>query len=101
MTTKIYAKHSPYEDGHLAKVTDEMRLTGAPIIRVVRFKGELYATEGSHRLAAAAYLGVIPRVWIEETEVDALPDEHWQKVSERLPDYEFDHVLGLGEGDFA
>ena len=97
--TTIKAKHPPY-DGHLAQVVDDMRVAGPPTIRVVRFQGELYATEGSHRLAAAAYLGVIPRVWIEEAEVDALPDEHWQKVAEGLPVHEFPHVLALSEKEF-
>ena len=98
--TTVYAKHPPYNDGHLGQVVDEMRVQGPPTIRVVRFQGELYATEGSHRLAAASYLGVVPRIWIEETEVDALPDEHWRKISEGLPAHAFDHVLALGAEDF-
>lgn len=99
--TKVYAKHPPYEDGHLGEVTQDMRAQGAPTIRVVRFNGELYATEGSHRLAAAAYLGVIPRVWIDEVTVDALPDSHWRKVADGLTSYEFDHVLALEPKDFS
>ena len=98
--TKVHAKHPPYEDGHLGKVVDEMRQLAAPTIRVVRFRGELYATEGSHRLAAACYLGIIPKLWIDEEEVTTLPDEHWVKVADGLPAYEFDHVLALEPKDF-
>jgi len=100
------AKHEPYSDGHLGEVTNLMQWrqailsSGAPTIRVVRFKGELYATEGSHRLAAAAYLGIIPKIWIDESEVDALPEGHWQKVSDTLPSYEFPHVMALEEKSF-
>lgn len=93
--TTVRAKHPPYDDGHLGEVVNDMRVAGPPTIRVVRFNGELYATEGSHRLAAASYLGVIPKVWIDETIVDALPDGHWEKVSEKLPAYKYDHVLAL------
>ena len=58
------------------------------VVRVVRFRG----------LAAAAHLGVIPRVWIEECEAWGL-EGHWARIAGSLRVYEFDHVLGLGEGD--
>lgn len=93
--TKIHAKHEPYTNGHLGKVVEDMKLAGPPTIRVMRFNGELYATEGSHRIASAHQLGLIPKVVIEMENSDTLPDEHWKKVSETLPTYDFDHVLKL------
>ena len=91
----IRAKHLPYENGHLGKVVQEMIVQGAPTIRVMSFNGELYATEGSHRLAAAHYLGEVPKLVVEIEETDTLPDNHWEKVSTQLPIYEFEHVLVL------
>jgi hypothetical protein len=99
--TTVRAKHFPYEDGHLGQVVADMKLHGAPTLRVVKFQGDLYALEGSHRLAAAAYLGVIPKVVIEQTEVNSLPDGHWEKVGGGLPEYEFGHVLALDLAEFA
>lgn len=63
----IHAKHEPYEDGHLGDVYNDMLVHGEPTIRVVEFEGELFATEGSHRLAVANHLGLPVKVVIEET----------------------------------
>ncbi len=93
--TKVFAKHPPYENGHLEKVIEDMKLAGPPTVRVMRFQGELYATEASHRLASAALLGLIPKVVIEVSQSNTLPDEHWQKVATTLPSYEYDHVKKL------
>lgn len=98
--TTVKAKHPPYEDGHLGEVIDDMKLAGPPTIRVVKFQDEFYALEGSHRLAAAHYLGLNPKVVIEESAADALPDHHWKKVSKTLPEYDFDHVLKLDLQNF-
>ena len=38
--TTVRAKHPPYENGHLGEVVSDMRVAGAPTIRVVRFRGE-------------------------------------------------------------
>lgn len=91
----IHAKHEPYTNGHLGEVIEDMKLRGAPTIRVMNFNGELYATEGSHRLAAASILGLIPKVVIEIPDSGAIPEEHWTKVSFTLPRHEYDHVLSL------
>jgi hypothetical protein len=46
---------------HLAKVVTEMVAMGAPIIRIVQVDGaDWQAVDGSHRLAAAAQLGIEP-----------------------------------------
>lgn len=98
--TKVVAKHLPYENGHLGEVTRDMALQGPPTITVVKFGEKLYALTGSHRLAAAEHLGLIPKIVIEPAEAAALPDEHWRKVAETLPEYEFDHVLALDLSEF-
>lgn len=57
--TTVYAIHAP-EPKHLAKVINDMRKLGAPTIKVVDCGDYLFALEGSHRLAAAAKLGLAP-----------------------------------------
>ena len=87
---KIYAKHAPYEDGHLGEVVAQMRVLGPPTIKVVRYADELFALEGSHRLAAADYLGMTPI--FEELEPD-LPDTGWwASIKASLPRYEFNEA---------
>ena len=54
--TVIYAKHEPYEDGHLGDVIAEMQLAGTPTLRCVEWRDGYYALGGSHRLAAAFIL---------------------------------------------
>ena len=93
--TTIAAKHLPYENGHLGEVVADMRLRGAPTIRVVEFDGSLCATEGSHRIAAAHHLGLIPKVVIEPSDGDSVPVDYLARVRDGLPMYEFDHVLAL------
>jgi hypothetical protein len=100
MVTRVYAKHEPYTDGHLGMVTEEMRQRGAPTIRVMRFNGELYATEASHRLASAHAQGIEPNLVIELEDVSAVPDEHWLKVTKTLPCYDFEHVHVLDLKEF-
>ncbi|MDQ0462948.1 hypothetical protein QO010_000696 [Caulobacter ginsengisoli] len=56
----IYALHEPTPD-RLAKVRAQMLELGAPEIEVVYFHGHIMALEGSHRLAAASELGLVPR----------------------------------------
>lgn len=92
----VYAKHLPYDDGHLGVVMDEMEITGAPTIRVIEFEDKLFAIEGSHRLAAAYYLELEPKLVIMEEDVGGL-EESWRKVAKTLPTwaYTFSHVLDL------
>jgi hypothetical protein len=55
----IYAIHAPEAD-KLAQVIEQMRSLGAPTIEVVDCGDFYMALEGSHRLAAAAELGLAP-----------------------------------------
>ena len=93
---RVYAKHEPYTDGHLAQVVADMRLAGPPTIRAVELWGELFALEGSHRLASANYLGLEPKLVVLVHDGSDLP-MHWEKVKKTLPIYEFErvHVLDL------
>lgn len=98
----IYAKHEPYwSTGHLGDVVEEMKTQGSPTIRVSDFKGKLCALEGSHRLASAYHLGIIPKIVIQEEETDLTTTEFWDKVVSTLPEYEFEHVLVLDLRNFT
>lgn len=55
----VYAIHEPDEQ-KLEKVKGEMRELGAPEIRVVDCGDHYQALEGSHRIAAAHALGIMP-----------------------------------------
>lgn len=67
--TTVYAIHGTDAD-HLADVVAEMRELGAPTIRTVDCSDFLMALEGSHRLAAAAELGLTPSfVVLDQDEV--------------------------------
>jgi len=63
--TTIYAIHGTDPD-KLAQVIDEMRSLGAPTIEVVDCGDYMQALEGSHRLAAASALGLMPAMIIHE-----------------------------------
>jgi hypothetical protein len=63
--TTIYAIHQPDAD-KLSQVISEMRTLGAPTIEVVDCGDYFQALEGSHRLAAAAELGLEPILTIHE-----------------------------------
>jgi hypothetical protein len=95
MAITIYSKHLPYTDGHLARIVDEMQYTGAPTLRVSKFRDKLFALEGSHRLAACHALGLEPKLVILEHDCDDTLDEFYDKVSRALPAYEFTHAYIL------
>jgi len=59
--TTVYAIHAP-ETGKLAQVTAQMENLGAPTIEVVDCGDYMQALEGSHRLAAAHALGLMPHL---------------------------------------
>jgi hypothetical protein len=59
----VYAIHKPEAD-KLAQVVTEMRALGAPTIEVVDCGDHYQALEGSHRLAAAAELGLTPKFMV-------------------------------------
>jgi hypothetical protein len=85
---RVYAKHEPYEDGHLGDVVIEMMERGAPIIKCVEWRGELFAIEGSHRLAAAHYLGLYPILVVEvPSYLDPIEEEFWEVTKATLPHY--------------
>ena len=61
------------EAEHLAQVIAEMRKLGAPTVRVVDCGDHWFALEGTHRLHAAAELGLTPDfvVLAQDSLVDA------------------------------
>lgn len=58
----------------LDSVIAEMRVLGAPTIRYVDVAGTAYAVEGTHRLAAAAALGLVPEL-VELPYEGKVPDD--------------------------
>jgi hypothetical protein len=93
----VFAKHAPYETGHLGEVVAEMVQVGPPTLRVMEWDGHLCALEGSHRLAAAHYLGEVPKLVIECPDV---PD-YRERSLDGLPMYTFESALVLDLRDFA
>jgi hypothetical protein len=69
--TTVYAIHAPFAE-RLEQVKAEMATLGAPTIRVVDCGDYYMALEGSHRLAAAAALGLTPEfvVFDQDAELD-------------------------------
>ena len=69
--TMVYAIHGA-EAAKLEAVIAEMRVLGAPTIRVVDCSDYYMALEGSHRLAAAAALELTPEfvVYEQDEEID-------------------------------
>jgi hypothetical protein len=63
--TTIYAIHAPDAD-KLAEVVAQMRTLGPPTIEVVDCGDYMMALEGSHRLAAAAQLGLVPELIVHD-----------------------------------
>ena len=76
----VYTIHEA-EPEHLARVTEEMRVLGAPRIRVVDCGDHFFALEGTHRLHAAAALNLTPE--FDVLDQDALVDADsldWQDL---------------------
>lgn len=67
----VYAIHEP-DPTHLADVMAAMRTWGAPNIDVVACGDHYRALDGSHRLAAAHALGVVPKLRViqQDTRID-------------------------------
>lgn len=63
--TTVYAIHKPSPE-KLAEVTAQMREMGAPKLEVVACGDHFMALEGSHRLAAAQALGIVPEFVVHE-----------------------------------
>lgn len=96
---RIFAKHPPYQDGHLEEVALDMVHAKEPTIRVVEFEGEFYALEGSHRLALAHEYGLVPKIIILDADLVGC-DDFYRRIRDTLPVYEFEHVLKLEEKAF-
>lgn len=76
----VYTIHAT-EAEHLARVTAEMRTLGAPTIRVVDCGDHYQALEGTHRLHAAAALGLTPElVILAQDELVAADSLDWQDL---------------------
>lgn len=75
----IHLPHQTDPD-HLAAVKAEMQRLGAPAVRVVDCGDHYMAIEGTHRLTAAAELGIVPALEILEqddlVEADSLDFDH-------------------------
>lgn len=86
---RVFAKHDPYySTGHLGRVVEEMKELGTPTIKVVEWRGDYFAIEGSHRLAAAFYLGLKPELSIQDQDRLSPEDEQfWEKLRDELPHY--------------
>lgn len=92
----LYAKHDPYfNTGHLGHVINEMKRQGTPTIRIMDFNGLFCATEASHRLFAAHYLKIRPKLIIEVPDCDQRTNFFWAKVVKNLPKYEFPYAYVL------
>jgi hypothetical protein len=86
---RVFAKHDPYWDtGHLGDVVEEMKTLGTPIINVVEWRGDYYATEGSHRLWAAHNLELVPNFNVSYPDYYDPSDESFLEIAKlRLPHY--------------
>ena len=89
----IYAKHLPYNNSKLNGVIEEMKELGSPTIKVVNYKNEYFAIEGSHRLAACNFLNKSLNIIVVEENNSSEVDAFWDKVKERLPKYYFKEIL--------
>ena len=86
---RVFAKHDPYwNTTQPSKVINEMEELGPPTINVVAYRGDYFATEGSHRLFAAWLLELVPNLIISDPErFDQSDEEFWETVKERIPHY--------------
>lgn len=91
----IYAIHAP-EAAKLASVIEEMRTLGAPKLRVVACGDYYMALEGSHRLAAAAELGLVPElvVYEQDDEIDVTAHDWYDSANWSGERYSAGEVAG-------
>ena len=84
---------NPTEQAHLEAVIAEMRELGAPTVRAiwVGVHGLWLAVEGSHRLAAAAELGLTPTIDPVAAETEENLDV---RVDSLDPQYQDNHTIG-------
>jgi hypothetical protein len=97
-TVCVYAIHPPAQD-RLAGVIAEMQILGAPIIEVVDCGDHYQALEGSHRLAAAAALGLVPILTIHQpsTMIDITRFDWYQAGPENWAGTEYSASDIVGE----
>jgi hypothetical protein len=67
MASRIIIALHGIDAAKLEAIKSEMLTLGAPSVRCVEAGGEWYAIEGTHRLAAACELGLVPEI-VEVTE---------------------------------
>ena len=86
---KIALLHNHYDAAKLESIVEEMKVMGAPTIKVLDldFDGMVQALEGCHRLRACEILNVTPTFeWVDATEMVETDDGVYQ--ADELGDYE-------------
>ncbi len=91
---------NPTDADHLAEVIKEMRALGAPVIRAVETCHGLVAIEGSHRLAAAAELGLAPEI-VVIAEDEIVDGATLNDIAGDVYVYGHDGVEGVSLTDFT
>jgi len=90
----IYPINEPIKS-HLKSVVEYMEKHGSPTIRVYEYdSGIYYALEGSHRLAAAKILNMVPVLLVmdlEDSVEDFVDVDRWDLL---------DNMVGYNEDDF-
>lgn len=91
----VYAIHAPAAD-KLEAVKAEMSSLGAPTIRVVDCGDHYMALEGSHRLAAAAELGITPEleVYDQDDTLDITEHDWYEAANWAGTEYSAGEVAG-------
>lgn len=92
---RVYAKHLPYENGHLGEVCNLMMWAREPTLRCIKRDSSYFLLEGSHRIASCDYLGLTPKLVILQEDLGDTLDEFWNNLEHTLPCYEFKEVLEL------
>ena len=97
--TTIYAIHAPEAD-KLSQVIEQMKTLGAPTIRVVDCGDYYMALEGSHRLAAAHSLGLMPQlvVYSQDEAIDVTAYD-WYDGANWAVDGRTDYTAGEVAGE--
>ena len=92
MQATLVLIHSYYSKEHLAEVTSEMIVRGAPTLRGVDAgEGVIYLLEGCHRARAAAKLGLTVNVVLVDYDVEA---DHDKRICDVLGDGDCDSEMG-------
>ena len=85
---KIVLAHNHYDKEHLAEVVKEMKILGAPTIRVfdLGFDGLSQAIEGCHRLRACEVLGIAPDLVYLDKDIVRADVENWDFEDGEMPE---------------